>query len=157
MFVEHKINGTSFWRSHGGQFSPGRNYIMFGHLANVRSEGAIHEPKGLPEDLSFQTHDHAYLIITKDECDSCVTLAKAQEWHEKYGAEIVYHDKLPTHVRNPDWHTPTWMTSEEYSAVLDKYFQTTGYRAAEYEAVLAAMQTLEKYDREVRVVFWFDN
>lgn len=76
------------------------------------------------------------------------TLHSSSEYHFK-GAE---HDGAPLMVQNPDWHTPSWVTTAEFAAALDGL-----ERVVEYRALLAAMREVESMGWEARLVFWFDN
>ena len=122
-YIEEKTYRT--WDSFTGELNLDRDYRMFGALAGVRSgDEPIIEPRGVPDDMSYQLKD---------------------DYKEGGG----------------DWHTPSWLSLQEFGAVItlhdmhDEAFQSPldpGYRA-----VLAAMQCLHKIGREVRLVFWFDN
>lgn len=168
MYVEYKRKNDSDkqFRNFGGRINPGRNYYMFGLLAKgVRSDNeAGFETKGLPDkdSLGWRTSDDAFIRINDkyaEEDDNYCTLEDARKW-AKYGRKIYNYNDEPTWVDHPDWHSHTWLTSLEYSSVIDKYNthpEAAKYKEAEYEAVLAVLNSLENNGMETRVVFWFDN
>lgn len=165
MYIEYrdKKSDNSFI-SFGGNISPGRNYLMFGYLAKgTRSDlDKGFEPKGLPsrDELGYNSKDDAYLYITKDGKDEDeTTLENALKW-EKYGNKIIYQNDKSVWVEHPDWHTHSWLSLEEYKQALENYKNhpsAIGYKEPKYDAVLAAMQSLNDSGHEVRIVFWFVN
>lgn len=162
MFIEHKRKGDNNWRPFGARFHGRRNYTLFGYLANVRGDGAIIEPRGLPEDIAYEAEGHAYHYITDTPNyeERCVSLITARQWEREYKCKIITNSEgKPTYVQNPDWHTYSWLTTKEFRAVLKKYNRQIPKEFAEYEyeAILSAMAKLEKHNLDVRIVFWFDN
>lgn len=161
---------TMYWQSLGGQLSMGRNYTMFGFLSQgVRSDFSDgFAPKGLPTDgMSWGTEVDAYLTINdkyaEDDNDGhYCTLANAERW-ATHGNKIYYNsDGTPWRVDHPDWHSHSWLTIEEYEQALGHYNKlkdTDEYWGVPeaYNAVLAAMKSLENDGFYTRVVFWFDN
>ena len=175
----------AYWRNFGGRINPGRNYWMFGILSKgVRSnfdEGF--NPKGIPDfhSLSFSCMgDYTLYISDKDDDrdDDDVrntTLEKAIKWaSEGYGSVLYYRDPTddkPFRVSSPDWHSASWLTTEEYEKAIqiykdkciEAYRQEPEYNSPddailpEYEALLAAMKSLDSNGMVCRVVFWFDN
>jgi hypothetical protein len=158
-----------YWFNFGDSFNPGRNYIMFAILAGVRGHYKdSFEPKGkIPMDeMGWASRDDAYIYISKEpiQGDYSVNEIHALLW-EKRGHEVIRINGKPTWVENPDIHSYSWMNIEE----LEKTFEIYKVRASEewgeeikvpieYQALLAAMKTLEDDgENEVRVVFWFDN
>ena len=161
--VEGKIKVDEYWYTFGGHINPGRNYAMFGMLSQgVRSDfsnGMV--PKGLPEVLGFNAHDDAFMYIsdTPDEDGNTTTLEKAINWGGKIINDI---NGKPRWTENPNWHSHSWLTTEEYEKALDNYAalskdESWGY-PLEYRALLAAMKALEHGGETIaRVVFWFDS
>lgn len=171
----------AYWRSFGGKISPGRNYWMFGILSKgVRSdfdEGFI--PKGMPDfnDLSYSTRSDYVLNISDNENDeSSVSLQKAIKWASGvYSSSVLYYreptDDKPSWVSSPDWHSHSWLTTEEYEKAIQiyknkcieankrdpDYASLDDIIIPEYEAILDVMKSLERNGRVCRVVFWFDN
>lgn len=112
-----------------GKLSLTRNYDIFALLANVRGTGALFEPRGIPLKPGWM-------------------------------AETDYYDNEAAGLEpNADWHTPSWLTAEEFRAVLVAYRSLhqrdlpSCYRAA--EAALTILD--EPEDVTARLVFWFDN
>lgn len=155
-------NEPEYWNSFGGKINAGRNYVMFGHLAGVRSEVPNPlKPKGLPdfETLGYKSRGDAFLFIRdkKDDNDedSC-TLENAKRW----GGKIIERDGKPIFTEHPDWHSHSWLTTKEFADVINDYDNNKDNwgNVIEYKAILAAMETLEKTgEYDARVVFWFDN
>lgn len=81
--------------------------------------------------------------------DSLTGESKTSENYQFKNAEF---DGAPLMVQQPDWHTPSWVTTAELVAALgDSRHDVT------YHAWLAAMQRAEVEGYEARFVFWFDN
>jgi len=163
-YVEYRTKeetNREYWSSFGGRINPGRNYWMFGLMAKgTRSEfEEAFEPKGLPELLGYQSTYDAYMYIVDDddEMDEPSHQCKrsdAERW-AKYGNKISEDNRF---IEHPDWHTHSWLSVNEFEEVLNSFNKMKdAYPQPEYEALLAAMKTLEKYNNEVRLVFWFDN
>lgn len=168
MYIEYRRNKeTDYYSDFGGRINPGRYYYIFGLLSKgVRSDidEAI-EPKGLPENLAWHSREDAFIFINdeyaKDNDGKHCSLETAEIW-AKYGSKIIYRDDKPFKIEHPDWHSHSWLSTTEYEQQInffinkfkdDPYFE----RPIQYEAVLAAMKTLESIGGESRVVFWFDN
>jgi len=152
-----------YWMSFGRRINPGRNYIMFGLLAGVRydSDKSL-EPKGLPTDLGYTSMRDSRLFITEDgEGDGETTMENAIRWNENYKCKLYNGSNgEPTWVDHPDWHSHSWLTTKEFAKVLKTYkeLKENWGTPIEYDALLAAMKTLEKGGHhEARIVFWFDN
>lgn len=182
------INGRgepirAYWQDLGGRINPGRNYWMFGILSKgVRSDfDDGFEPKGIPDfhSLGYESrNDYTMYISDKEDNDEgrYTTLEKAIKWasSEYYCSTLYYRnptDDKPTWVSNPDWHSASWLTTEEYEKAIQIYKDKCRERhqeepeynpiedaiLPEYEAMLAATKSLESNGKVCRVVFWFDN
>lgn len=183
-----ELNGRNepikaYWRDLGGRVNPGRNYWMFGILSQgVRCdiEGAF-EPKGIPDfdNLGYASrNDYAMYISDSDDDENgkYTTLDRALKWASgKYPSSVLIYrnptDDKPTWVSHPDWHSHSWLTTEEYEKAIQIYKdkcrkahqEDPEYNPIEeailpeYEAMLAAMKSLESNGMACRVVFWFDN
>jgi hypothetical protein len=163
MYIEYKSKKRedNSWFNFGGRINPGRNYFMFGILAGVRCivEGAF-EKKGLPENLSFESKNGNYVYIYEDDkSENSCTLETAKSWEKSWGCKIIYtKDNVPYKVENPDWHTHSWLSVDEFEKAMEIYKSKAEYSIyVKYEAILAAMKKLAEFDNEVRIVFWFDN
>lgn len=174
----------AYWRDFGMKFNPGRNYWMFGLLSKgVRSnfdEGF--EPKGIPnyDSLGFSSRNDYTLLISDNERDDedgrCCTMQQAMRWStSNFSPSKLYYrnptDDKPYRVSNPDWHSASWLTLDEYERTIQIYKEKIRklveedpeYNSIEdgilpeYEAILSAMKSLESNGYVTRVVFWFDN
>lgn len=163
--VEYKKKGEEVkwgWHSFGQQFRLNRDYWMFGLLAKgVRQEfPESFVERGLPSDLGFTALNDNRILITEDgQGDSCTTLAKAELW-AKGGCKIEYNnDGKATWVTHPDWHSHSWLTTEEFKKALDIHHAKAEFKyyAIDYRCVLAAMEHFESSGYDCRIVFWFDN
>ena len=162
---ENKSDIRKPWvRSFGDCINPGRNYCMFGCLANgVRSDidGAL-DPKGLPpeDEMGYSSISDNRIYISEDgEGENECTLETAQKW-EKYGCKITYRDDKPIFVEHPDWHSHTWLTLNEYKKALDLYKANSYFGSdipIEYQAILDLMKSLKRSGAIPKLVFWFDN
>jgi hypothetical protein len=190
MFLEYadftQSNGDVYWSCFGGSYNPGRDYYMFGLLAGVRSDRTLFEPKGLPDGrLSYQAESYMTLWISDEHAggENACTLADARKWEAQ--GETITNDKdgKPYRVSNPDLHSYSWLSLEDYRYVLVYY--KLGDKAAEidvdpedhqaviqavaalrgggerydvgYGAILAAMEHIEQRGKQTRLVFCFDN
>ena len=153
-----------YWRDFGGRINPGRNYIMFGILSEgVRYNTPNTFPaKGLPDDLGWSSRDDAFLYITEKggEENTC-TMEQALRWTQSGHRKLINSiDGKPTWVEHPDWHSHSWLTTEEYEKALEYYKDDKdnwGNPLIEYEAILAVMKSIESNGGVCRLVFWFDN
>jgi len=158
-FQRKNSDRKDYWSSFGGGINPGKNYILFGYLANVRGDGpAVIEPRGLPENLGHIAQLDARIFICDENGEGFCTLEKAKEW-EKYGCKIYEQNGEPGFVDHPDWHSHTWLTPDELQQVYDKTESDKEVWRLDdtYYALLAAMRELEKRGNNVRLVLWFDN
>lgn len=80
------------------------------------------EPKGIPSGLCSRTGYEYHLWVRDDDDEhergSC-SLSNAESWVESGSSEWVNDEK--TSVTNPDWHTPSWLSTEEVATVIDRY------------------------------------
>lgn len=107
-----------------------RNYELFGLLAGIRGFGpAVIAPKGLPESISYFAEDD--VLIENEE------------------GEL---------VKNPDYHTYSWLTIAELAEVMYRYDKKYG-RPVNYDviAIYECMQVLDEKEMNPRFVFWFDS
>ena len=148
-----------WWHSFGGQIRPGRNYHLFGKLAEVRGGTAIFPPRGIPkDDLGSAARDDYYYFVTSTPGDECVTKEKAEAWVKIGQAE--WRDDKQHFVSNPDWHSASWLTTAELLKVLEGEDLNL-----EWEAIKNTLLFFEQAGQflpcgrgcRARLVFWFDN
>ncbi len=157
MYLEYKnkTQEKATWRG-WPRINPGRDYLLFGKLAGVRySDHQMFAKRGMPSDIGWMVLSDAYLYITEEETDadgSC-TLEQAKRW----GNPIIENNGKPFKTLQPDWHSHSWLSVEEFSGALEKTKEQEYSHDVEYFALLAAAKTIEKEGYEVRLVFWFDN
>lgn len=157
-----------YWRDFGGRINPGRNYWMFGFLSKgVRGNFSDGLPaKGLPEFDERGYHsrnDSVCYISDKESSDGeSVTLETAMKWAE-YGSKLYNNSNgQPQWVDHPDWHSHTWLTTEEYERAINTYKEYCKLAGEidnpiEYVALLSAMKTFDENGYVARLVIWFDN
>lgn len=150
--------GERGWRSFGSKFHLSRHYGVFAKLAGVRNWPdwgivPISKPRGLPDDAAYQACEYYWLYITPSAGERYCSKANAERWVA--GGVSRYRDGERHFVSDPDAHSASWVSPDEWEAMLsDPKIQ--GVEDA-YHAFLAAMRSLESKGNEVRAVFWFDN
>lgn len=155
LFIEYKTPNYDSWMGFGEQFRLDRDYSMFCRMAGVRQYGdeikPITEPRGIPTDLGWKANDENRLfIVDRDEAgESEATRDQAERW-VKSGCSKMDGENYVTH---PDWHSHSWLTSDEYETCVNTFSDIS----VEYKAVLAALRCFEAAGHQTRVVFWFDN
>jgi len=159
-----------YWSNFGGRINPGRDYTIFSLLSSgVRGEYDVSFPaKGLPpkDELGYGTTSDAFLYISdktdKDKIgENECTLEDAIRWTQG-GHRNLYNDRsgTPRWVDHPDWHSHSWLTTDEYTEALENYSKLNdwgGEIAIGYDVILSIMRTIESRGAEARLVFWFDN
>ncbi len=151
LYIEYKHTEDNLWSNFGKRINPGRNYGVFADLAGVRNSYGVTPatvPRGYPEDAAFATADDYWLNVTEVEGEGCCS-PKQAEVYVSYGSR--YSDETKNFVSNPDWHSHSWLTPDEYAKAID------GHAEPEYRAILAALRSFEADGYQARVVFWFDN
>lgn len=165
MYIEYCKKETEpsekkYWRDFGGRINPGRNYLMFGILSKgVRCDTTFNfPPKGTPDDMAYASRNDSLIYISEEPTEGSVTLEKAKQW-EKYGNKIINNSEgKPTWVEHPDWHSHSWLTTEEFEKAMEFYNKNSDkWVEPEYEAILVSMKRFEELGYEARIVFWFDN
>lgn len=129
------------WQSFGGSINPGRNYAMFGLMANVRncySDGKLPvlvEPRGMPEDAGYTATDDNRIYISETKSEDYVSMETAKRWVESGSSKFINDkDGNPTWVTQPDWHSHSWLTTSEFESVLNKYLELeTGWHKVRVE------------------------
>ena len=147
LYIEYKSKKTEFdgydsgWQSFGGRINPGRNYAMFGLMANVRncySDGKLPvlvEPRGMPDDVSYTTMNDNRIYISDDEGEDYVSMETAKRWVKSGSSKFINNkDGNPTWVTQPDWHSHSWLTTSEFESILNKYLELeTGWHKERVE------------------------
>jgi len=164
-FVEYKSKELGNWRNLGQEFHLTRHYGVFAALADVRNYGGEvkHEvePRGIPKDIGWRTVGSYTLYVrdredADDQEDSC-SKESAERWVAQNSSRW-WDEEKKTRVTGPDWHSESWMTSDEFDKAINFEIEGKVIRDTEdYKAVLAAMRSLETSGYDVRCVFWFDN
>lgn len=152
-YIEYKSAGSdSRWQDFGGRINPGRNYEIFAKLAGVRNYQEltpVAEPRGFPEDAAFAADGDHWMYVTETNGKGYCSPSRAESMVVSGSSR--YKDAEKMFVSNPDWHSHSWLTTDEYASVVE------GTGEPEYEAVLAAMRSFEEGGAKARIVFWFDN
>lgn len=152
-YIEYKDKNSSYWHDFGGRINPGRFYSIFASLAGVRNSGdivPIAKPRGIPDDVSYEAEWDRWVYISKVDGDNRCPPESAERW-VKEGCSIYKNDEKKF-VSNPDHHSHSWVTPDEFESAING-----NQYAVEYTAMLAAMRSLEASGMTVRLVFWFDN
>lgn len=156
-YIEYKSDIGDNYRGFGGRLSD-RDYRMFGCLADVMSNGyCVYAPKGIPDNLGWEAKNDYCLFIVDDnptDYEGYTTKENAIEWVQHGYSH--YWDKEHKWITHPDWHTPSWLTADEYEVVLNKRkeLSTDGWELDEmWDGILAVLKVLPNS----RFVFWFDN
>lgn len=162
MYIEYRKKGNEDWSSYGGRINPGRNYFIFGILAQVRCDTEFSfSPKGLPEKLAYKADQDNRLYISDSDDEGCTTMAKAESWVRSGSSKFINDSNgKPTWVTHPDWHSHSWLTTQEFEKSIEFYRQHENgskYPEPEYEVLLSSMKRFEELGYDCRVVFWFDN
>lgn len=160
LFIEYRSKTGTGWRNLGAQFRLGRHYGVFSALAGVRNYGGeispVATPRGVPSDIGSSTRE-GYLCFVCQNPNSDgreVTRERAAQWVETGSSNWVGEH----HVTNPDAHSGSWLTGNEFERAINFTLEGKIIRDTDdYQAVLAAMRSLENSGYEVRTVFWFDN
>ena len=150
LYVEYQTReGSDYWFNFGSEFGLDRNYKVFSRLAGVRNYGEDAEhifPRGLPDNLGYVTEDETRYYISEEEGHKNATPEEAKRWGGI--------SKCGKWVDDPDNHTYSWLTVDEYEKAIDVELVE---HSVDYKALLAALKVLEEGMFDVRVGFWFDN
>lgn len=138
-----------------------RDYDMFEIMAGVRgNDNQLFEQRGLPDDLGHELTDASRIRIRDDDDPDdndgrTCTFAQADSW----GGEIYYDTAGKARaVDDPDAHSHSWLTREEFAQCIAKYMLDVGQLyAVEWDVLLAVMTAFEERGAKTRLVFWFDN
>lgn len=146
------------WSSFGGQLRPGRDYNIFSEMAGARLGGSsanFIKPRGMPDDIGWECRDDYHYYITEEKSeDHEVNAETAARWVESGSSRYIMRDDRPVWVTDPDAHSESWLTLEEFKAALGRLQYKPGLR---YLAMVAAMESFEANGAQTRIVFYFDN
>lgn len=142
--------------SNGGS----RDYTMFGLLANVRGSGCIYPPRGLPSDMGYEAKHYFHKFVTDSPDDSgrYCSPGDAERWVAAGYSQWV--DDEHRWVTDPDIHSCSWLTADEFAVVLSTYMTDHSgphHYSPEWDVMLAAMRKFEELGCRARLVFGFDN
>lgn len=157
----------------------------------------VEEPRGIPDDLSYGVFIDYYIrVLDSDFLERNCDIKTAKDYATRYGCRIlkikerndngawVYfgtkEKAVPCNItevngddkyfiEDPDFHSASYMSLEEYRQVLDNYYKVlklddeslTEEQIKKYgvywEAIYAYLKTYEDLGSETRLVFWFDS
>lgn len=168
-YVEYtKDKKNPYWENLTRNFGA-RNYALFAALAGVRGELGPFGPKGMPEgELGYYTGKDYWVAVAPPHHpewasgEGWTSIETAQKWVDGGGCEVRYkEDGSLRSVSNPDYHSHSWLTTDELEQALDHYVSENVYREgkapSDWRALLVAMRSLESDGYLTRIVFWFDN
>jgi hypothetical protein len=131
-------DGTPYWDAFCENFNPGRDYCMFDVISGVRGDsGGLFPDRGLPEDISYDAKRQFF--------------ARSAEEGE------------PTDEPDPDIHSVTWLTTDEYMACiveawLDPEVMEGGSGpGVAYQVIGVTLQAFKDRGLDARVIIGFDN
>lgn len=163
-----------------------RDYWMFAHMANVRSDEYNEnylEPKGLPEDISDNTKISCSLLCPTNKANEPgfinrfpkykeINRDQYNEWRKLYKPKVLkftdsykflneYYDA----ICDIDTHSHSWLTTEEYEECFNKVYKREENNETIYlkgylnwYILLQRMKAYEEFGKyDVRIIFWFDN
>jgi len=151
-YIEYKRKDWNSWSPFGGCINPGRNYRLFAALAGVRNAYDILpvvEPRGYPTDAAYMAESDNWLFVRDGKYEGHCSRESAERYVASCGSR--YKDSEKAFVSNPDWHSHSWLTPDEYGQAIGT-MDAPGYRA-----ILAAMRSFETDGHKARIIFWFDN
>lgn len=160
MYVEIKDKQNDHWRPFGKKINPGRVYGMFAKLADVRNGWNITPicpPRGVPNEMAYEAWSDYHLYVTDDPDDNDAHCSKdqAEKWVSRGSSKYARDNAF---VTNPDWHSASWLTPDEYEKAINELWENSFNRASiEYVAVLDLLRSFERQGMDARIVFWFDN
>ena len=141
----------------------GRDYYMFARLANVRGDHKNALPlRGLPVVIGYMARNDNTIYVSKDEGkgERFALESMALRWIESGSSKVIWtrDDGTIGAVTDPDWHSHTWLTPEEWdAAIFDRESERDWPLAVEYHIISDMMHGLRRRGHNSRVVFWFDN
>lgn len=136
-----------------------RNYNIYAYMAGVRNYSSpkatpVAPARGFPEDAGFSAAGAYYLRISDihQEEDGYASSEQASIWVAEGLATIPCDGS--NSVSNPDFHTPSWLSADEFCQAVALGDSNDIY----WKAIAALVRSIADDPLyECRVVFWFDN
>ncbi len=136
-----------------------RNYNLYAKMAGVRNyceTTPVSPPRGFPDDAGSAAKGDYYLRINDElaakEYDGYVSSERASKWVSE--SISFFPPDGSNSISNPDWHSASWLTGEEFCSAVREIASDDIY----WMAIAAMVESVNKADGyECRVVFWFDN
>jgi hypothetical protein len=109
-------------------------------------------PKGFPKDAGYRTERDYCLLVGDEHADSegwCST-KQAKSWVESKASDIIEtnEDGSPKRISGPDWHSATWLSTEEVGLVVERFQRSLEARIpeakAEHDKFAADMERIYK-------------
>jgi len=115
------------WLSHGGRINGGRNYGLFALMADIRNYDELSvavAPRGMPDDAAYYAVNDDRMYICEEAGDNYVKMKRAEQWVND-GSSIFINDRdgKPVCVTNPDWHSHSWLTTNEFESIFNTYLE----------------------------------
>lgn len=96
-------------------------------------DAKLFDPKGLPDAMSYTTNgDVSLYVLDQEETEErgCCTRANAELWNKSHEDQKArcdragiggYVDPEKQRIYHPDWHSHSWLTTDELRQVIEKY------------------------------------
>lgn len=157
-----------------GRIELGRDYTLFALLAGVRNYDnlpPVSEPKGWPTNASWRSSSDYCLNVYPDDhkyagLEHCCSMTNALKWLAEKSSILVKGTLVkPEKISGPDWHSASWLTTDELKEVTRRYRALPinpqwGIEKREpyigFDALIALMEVLDRKGK-ARLVFFFDN
>lgn len=174
MFAELGTGQGAFQALSDGEFLLPPDYALFAALAGVRAAPGFvpfQAPRGIPLDVSQHVADRYFVPVLED--DRAAAWGVGEHFTPTHAAHLVESGAsrwLPagmtaplmpaTHgyIAYPDWHSASWLTTEELRLALDHARFRLAAASDEFQLLFQYLCAVAaKKGRSTRVVFWFDN
>ncbi len=188
-FLEHRDNRGSFsGRSDDpafffAKFALARDYLLFDALAGVRSRqfssddrgfAPLHEPRGIPDDLSLDVAWEYYDLIIEDgypdprfwPAPGCISMEEAEtrpRVDRHFISQTMFVGTSPPRswslVVKRNWFAASWLYLGEVTASLQHHYVSLGNLSWESRVLLASLSNIEEHlgHERARLVFWFSS
>ena len=154
-YVEIRRKGKEDWVSLFYYEVDRRNYDLYAKMADVRNYSGIipiAPMRGFPDQAGYFAERAYYQWIDdKIKGDAFISSRAAEK---KVAAGYAHYSPDKKRVSCGNWHSPSWLTGEEFCTAVHEVAADDIY----WMAVAAAVEHVNNHpDFECRVVFWFDN